>query len=96
MLQYNAVGLKKVGKTFKIAFLGPYLGKNRTTIATPKIKFKFIFENNNKRPWAFNKFLFHQNIICFDKVMNDFHGCFIAKILKIDPLKHAEISKNWC
>ena len=50
MLPYNAAGLKKVGKTFKIAFLGPYLGKNRTTIATPKIKFKFIFENNNKRP----------------------------------------------
>ena len=50
MLQYNTVGLNKVGKTFKIALLGPYLGKNRTTIATPKIKFKFIFENNNKRP----------------------------------------------
>ena len=49
-LRYNTVVLKKKSlKLLQIALLGPYLGKNRSAEAMPKIKFNFFSGDNKKR-----------------------------------------------
>ena len=40
--------------------------------ATPKISLIFFCGNNKRRSQAFKNFLFYQNIISFDWIMNDF------------------------
>ena len=51
----------------------------------------FFFGRNNKsRPLAFRKFLFYQNIISFDWVMNLFLSCVMFSVKKVSfPTKTA-------
>ena len=71
-LHYNIVVLKKIAKaftncSFRILF-GQKLGQQRPC---PKSSLIFFLEITR----AFKNFLFHQNIISFDWVMNDFLSC---------------------
>ena len=51
----------------------------------------FFFGRNNKsRSLAFRKFLFYQNIISFDRVMNLFLSCVMFSVKKVSfPTKTA-------
>ena len=65
--------LKKFGKTFNNSYFGPFLGKKRARMGHAQNDNQIFFSwNNIRRSWAFRYFLFQQNIISFDWVMNDF------------------------
>ena len=58
---------KKLVKPFKNCFLDPICTEKGSLWAMPKVEKSFFFGRNNKsRSSAFRKFLFYQNIICFD------------------------------
>ena len=59
----------KILKILKITLLGSYYTKNSIHQAPNQAHFP---PWNIKKDKLFNNFLFHQNIIGFDKVMNDF------------------------
>ena len=72
---------KKSVKPLKFAFFGP--------------KMEFFFDRNNKsRSSAFRNFLFYQNVICFDWVMNLFLSWVMFSVKKVSfPAKTALIKK---
>ena len=50
----------------------------------PKMKKKsFLGRNNKNRYSAFRKFLFHQNIVCFDWIMNLFLSSVMFSAKKV-------------
>ena len=46
-------------------------------------KKNFFGKNNKSRSWAFRKFLFYQNIKCFDWVMNFFLSSVMFSVKKV-------------
>ena len=68
---------KKSVKPLKFAFFGP--------------KMDFFFDRNSKsRSSAFRNFLFYQNVICFDWVMNLFLSSVMFSVKKVSfPAKTA-------
>ena len=62
--------LKKIGETVKNCSLGSYLGKNWACVGHTQNQAQFFFGGNMEN--FFKNFLFYQNIISFDWVMNDF------------------------
>ena len=66
-LRYNPEVLKKVGKTSKKLFFGPNSNLHRKKVIMGHGQDGNFFSGRNKsRSSAFRKFLFYQNIICFD------------------------------
>ena len=81
---------KKLVKPFKNCFLGPICTKRGSLLATPKSKNIFFGRNNKSRSSAFRNFLFYQNIICFDWVMNLFLSWVMLFVKKVSfPAKIA-------
>ena len=77
-LCFHIVVLKKISKVVKncssTTLFGQKLGQHGPH---PKWSSFFYFGNNKRRSEAFKNFLFHQNIIRFDWVLNDFLTCVI-------------------
>ena len=57
---------KKLVKPVKNCFLEPICTEKGSLWAIPKMEKKKFGKNNKVRSSAFRKFLFYQNIICFD------------------------------
>ena len=57
---------------------------------TPKME-KKIFGRNNNRSSVFRKFLFYQNIICFDWVMN----LFLSSVMFLSKKCHFQLKQLW-
>ena len=79
-------------------FLDPNYTESRSLWATPKMEKIFFFKNKKSRSSAFWKFLFYQNIMCFDWVMNLFPSWVMFSVKKLSfPAKTAVIlkSQNW-
>ena len=62
-------------------FFGPNLHRKGVIMlwAMPKVGKTFFGRNNKSRLSAFRKFLFYQNIVCFDWVMNLFLLCVFCQ-----------------
>ena len=72
MLKFSS-SEKKLVKPLKNCFFWPNLHKKGVIMDHGRDEKKFFFGRNNKsRSPAFRKFLFYQNIICFDWVKNLF------------------------
>ena len=75
--------------------MDPICTKMGSLWATPKIKKSNFFSRNNKiRSSAFRNFLFYQNLICFDWVMNAFLSrvsFFVKKVSFLAKTAEAQI-----
>ena len=90
MLQSSSSG--KNGKT-SLIFLDPICTEKGSLWATPKMQKNFFGRNIKSRSSAFRKFLFYQNIICFDWVMNLFLSWVMFSGKKVSfPAKTAKIA----
>ena len=70
--------------------------KKRLLWATAKMENFFFGRNNKSRSLAFRKFLFYQNIISFDRVMNLFLSCVMFSVKKVSfPTKTAVCVCVW-
>ena len=64
---------KKLVKPLKIAIFGPNLHKKGISIGNAQNQKQMLWrEIKKRRSSAFRNFLFHENIICFGRVMNLF------------------------
>ena len=74
---------KKLVKPLKNCFFGPNLHRKEVIMGHAQDGNFFFFGTNNKsRSSAFRKFLFYQNIICFDWVMNLFLSWVMFSVKK--------------
>ena len=82
---------KKLVKPLKNCFFGPNLHRQGVIMDHAQDEKKIFFGRNNKnRSSAFRKFLFYQNIICFDWVMNFFLSSVMFSVKKVSfPAKTA-------
>ena len=81
---------KNLAIPLKNCFLDPICTEKGSSWATPKVEKTFFGRNNKKRWSAFRKFLFYQNIICFDWVMNLFLSWVTFSVKKVSfPAKTA-------
>ena len=81
---------KKLVKPLKNWFLDPICTEKGSLQATPKVEKKFFGRNNKSRSSTFRKFLFYQNIICFDWVKNLFLSWVMLSVKKVSfPAKTA-------
>ena len=67
-------------------FFGPKLHRNGVIMGHTQNGKRFFGRNNKSRSSAFRKFLFYQNIICFDWVLNLFYleWCFLSSLTWLD------------
>ena len=87
--------------------IGPKFGPNFDPKTTPTLKMKrghygprpwwkknFFGRNNKSRSSAFRKFLFYQNIICFDWVMNLFLSWVMFSVKKVSFSAKTAVKKS--
>ena len=83
---------KKLVKLLKNCFFGPNLHRKGVITAHSQHRKRFFSWNNKSRSSAFRKFLFYQNIICFDWVMSLFLSWEMFSVKKVlFPAKTAVI-----
>ena len=86
----NLAVLKKLVKPLKNCFLDRIYKEKGSLWAMLKMGKKFFGRNNKSRSSAFRKFLFYQNIICFDWVMDIFLSWVMFSVKKVSfPAKTA-------
>ena len=87
MFQSRSSG-KKLVKPLKYCFCGPNLHRKEVIMGHAQDGRIFFGRNNKSRSSAFKKFLFYQNIICFDWVMNLFPSWVMLSVKKVSfPVK---------
>ena len=83
---------KKAGKTFEKLFFWTQFAEKRGHYGPrPRWKKNFFGRNNKSRSSAFRKFLFYQNIICFDWVMN----LFLSSVIFLSKKCHFQLKQLW-
>ena len=74
---------KKLVKPLKNCFFGPKLHRKEDYGPRPRWKKKFFGRNNKSRSSAFRKFLFYQNIRCFDWVISLFLSWVMFSVKRV-------------